>query len=685
MLVFCVCFGILVFGEDVAAAEVAPDTPIVEEDQDADPESLSEDQSPMGDSEKVEPAEDLKIIEEDPDTDPESLLEDESLVSDREKVELVEDSNVSEALRRRPDLNFTNVTIDGEKASVSLADIQVQQVEAAEVSKAATPDLDANTTGSGLNLRSRATYEFEKPLFNGSVETTFNAIIDKFQSKASITYGRSMGRWGFILTGSTNQGRHANENYVQDWDRIEGTDGDRFVVREQMITHSQGKVEEYTANGTIDFRIGDDIRLYLKGDVTVNEYEGYNPHQINRYWLGNYSPITGSRTEVSGARIERNLTGWESELDNTTISNGGYFDYDRVQIDYVLSYNERHYIEPDWFVINFVCDDATIVVDASDREFPTFTPADDAGFDLRDPGEFRFDRVSSQVWGNDDRQMLGTLNVKTPFLLEWFPGYVKAGLKHRSFKRKQYSITDVYTGYQGVFTLADVVADYHNADVMDGRYDHGPMPDLHASRTFLANNLERFTYSLTESRLDTDPGTWTVEEDISAAYGLIYLARGGLRLVVGVRFEQTDLSYEAGEVLLDENGEFVNANRLTDSNSYRNYFPAIHFRYDRGRFSYTGSWSNTIWRPFYGMVVPYRYVNQRDEFIGQGNPELRPSLIENYNAAVDYKISDGTTLSLELFYKDVEDTFFHKVTLVRGRPVCRLQAGHQPERSDGTV
>ena len=642
LLVMYICFGALVLGGGPATAQISPEATTAEGATD----DILNDQSKDG-----------------------------SLVSDREKVELVEDSNVSEAVSRRPDLNFKNVTIDGERASVSLEDIQAHHVKAAEVSKAATPDLDADTRGSGLNLRSRATYEFEKRVINGSIETTFNPIIDKFESKASLTYGRSMGRWGLIFTGTTNQGRHASESYGQDWDRVEGAAGDRYVIREQVVSHDQGEVVEYKANGTIDFRIGENIRLYLKGDATVNEYEGYHPRLVQRYWSGGYALTDSAVTEVKGARIERNLTGWESESNNYTLSSGGYLDFDRLQMDYVLSYNERHYLEPDWFVINFTSDGIDLLVNASDAEFPSFTPADDAGFDLNDPQAFRFDRVSSQRWGNDDRKVLGTLNGKIPFVFDLARGYVMMGLKYRGFKRKQYSYTDVYRSYQGEFPLAAVVSDYHNPGTIDGRYDHGPMPDLQASRAFLINNIDQFVYSLTESRLDSDPGTWTAEEDISAAYGLIYLSRGDLRVVVGIRFEQTDLTYEAGEVLLDENGEFVGANRLNDSNTYQNFFPGIHFRYDRGPFSYTGSWSNTIWRPYYGMVVPYRYVSLRDEQVQQGNPDLHPSLLENYNAAVDYRVSDNTTLSLEFFYSDVVDMVYHQVTRVVEGPFAGYKLG----------
>ena len=43
----------------------------------------------------------------------------EFIASEKDEVELVKDSNVSEAIQRRPDLSFSNVTIDGEGSRTS--------------------------------------------------------------------------------------------------------------------------------------------------------------------------------------------------------------------------------------------------------------------------------------------------------------------------------------------------------------------------------------------------------------------------------------------------------------------------------------------------------------------------------------------------------------------------------------
>src|SRR5210317_1182917 len=121
--------------------------------------------------------------------DTEASTTDETIVSDREKLELLDDSNLAEAVNRRPDLNFRNVTIDGEVSQVSLSNIQADQVESAEVSKAVTPDLDADLRGGGLNLRSKPTYALPKRVIKGELGGEYNEMMDEFEKEGSLTYG----------------------------------------------------------------------------------------------------------------------------------------------------------------------------------------------------------------------------------------------------------------------------------------------------------------------------------------------------------------------------------------------------------------------------------------------------------------------------------------------------------------
>lgn len=137
-----------------------------------------------------------------------------------------------------------------------------------------------------------------------------------------------------------------------------------------------------------------------------------------------------------------------------------------------------------------------------------------------------------------------------------------------------------------------------------------------------------------------------------------------LRIIAGLRYEQTELAYRARELILDENGEYFSTEIRTDDNSYSNWFPGVHGRYDLGNFSFVGSWSNTIERPEFERVVPFRQVNRESESIETGNPGLKPTLFTNYDFSVDYNFNEDDLVSVEFFYQTVEDIVYREVTLV---------------------
>ena len=87
-------------------------------------------------------------------------VDSEFIVSEKDEVELVKDSNVSEAIQR-PDLSFSNVTIDGEGSRQSLDSISAEDVTSVEVLKAVTPDQDADSRGGSIRLKTRPSYTQE--------------------------------------------------------------------------------------------------------------------------------------------------------------------------------------------------------------------------------------------------------------------------------------------------------------------------------------------------------------------------------------------------------------------------------------------------------------------------------------------------------------------------------------------
>lgn len=135
-----------------------------------------------------------------------SAIESGAIVSEREGVEIVKKSNVAESVQRRPDLIFSNITIDGEKSNVSLSQLSASAVASLEVMKAVTPDLDADSRGGSLNLRSNPIFNLEAPSANAQLSSTYVQQTGVWGHYASANYSRSF-NWVGVSVGAY---RHSN-------------------------------------------------------------------------------------------------------------------------------------------------------------------------------------------------------------------------------------------------------------------------------------------------------------------------------------------------------------------------------------------------------------------------------------------------------------------------------------------
>ncbi len=610
---------------------------------------------------------------------------DDTIVSDREKVELIEDSNVAEALSRRPDLDFRNVTIDGEVSQVDLKDIPTDQVESAQVSKAVTPDLDADLRGGGLNLRSKPTFNLKERVLKGELGTSYKELLDEHEIEGSLTYGQSMGRWGFMGTVSVEDGLNGYEQYSQDWIKHSGAEESLFVLENQRISANFLDQTLRSANGTVDFKVNEAVRLYVKGSARERDVTGYNPRFTLRHEKGVYSDASMNGAVVNGARAERYFTGWEHESRSYSLSTGGYLDFETISLDYHLLYNHSNSFEPDWFVGKFIQDDLILMYDLSEELGPSITVDPETDGDLEDPSLFINDWISRTRWEQDDTDWISTVNATIPVSMWGNDGFWKSGFKLRGLDFIQSTDTHFYDDYDGLFRMDQVLGSYSNPDILGGRYNHGPFPGTQASREFFDENMDGFSRNVTRSHEESDSNTYDTQQDIYAGYSMLYLQIKRLKVIAGLRYEQTEIAYNAYELVLDEDGEYLSTNLLTDSNDYANWFPGIHGRYDVGKWSFIGSWSNTISRPDFDDVVPFRNVNREAEFIKAGNPDLKPTQYTKYDFAIDYKYSDKDMISLELFYQTVEDIEYYGISLVPDGPYMGYEFGTRLNGPSGEI
>jgi len=156
-----------------------------------------------------------------------------------------------------------------------------------------------------------------------------------------------------------------------------------------------------------------------------------------------------------------------------------------------------------------------------------------------------------------------------------------------------------------------------------------------------------------------------VKEKVTAGYIMAnqYLT-DDLSVLFGLRWEHTQINTVCNEVIFDEEGDFAGVNPITADNSYTNVMPGVHLKYDVNpntvlRFA----WTNSIARPNYSDLVPFRNVIAEDEEIESGNSDLDATTSMNFDLMAEHYFKSVGILSGGVFYKDLQDFVYTSRTL----------------------
>ena len=81
-------------------------------------------------------------------------------------------------------------------------------------------------------------------------------------------------------------------------------------------------------------------------------------------------------------------------------------------------------------------------------------------------------------------------------------------------------------------------------------------------------------------------------------------------------------------------------------------------------FKIRGSFTETLSRPKYSALIPNVNINNKDNELTLGNPELKPTTSFNFDLSADYYFKSVGLVSIGIYYKDIND--FIVTQTVRG-------------------
>ena len=300
-----------------------------------------------------------------------------------------------------------------------------------------------------------------------------------------------------------------------------------------------------------------------------------------------------------------------------------------------------------------------------------------------DPGAFQMDGG----WGADPNSAAtwnpgwGGNIVEKPTWDEEKYGQVDFGIRFDSpvyqvrfgAKRREHETGQVMSGV----SLA-AVAGYGNA--LTSQFSPRPLPDNYLSGFSGTGDLsKRFTidaWQLADFILSGDwlapwqtmpePGTfndpsfvqntWTVTEDINAAYVQADYSWNGFRGNVGFRYVQTESDSLGWQCTTGTTCAPTGYEQVSVKKKYNNFLPNLNVAYDlNDDVVLRGSLAKVMSRPNYGDMSNYLWLGPQTLTGGGGNPDLDPYESTNLDFSAEWYFADNSILAGTLFYRDVDN------------------------------
>lgn len=536
---------------------------------------------------------------------------------------------------RGTDPRLNSMTINGERIpspegdvrQVALDVIPADLLQAIEVSKALTPDMDADAIGGAVNLVLKAAPAGRR--LQASLAGGFNDHANSFgQLNGGLTASQRFadGKLGLLVSANGSDVNRGSENFEVVYD-----EGD---LDELQVRHYRIERKRYGVNVAADYKASENTLFNLSG-----VYNYYSDQEFRRRL----------RNRVADDRIARDL---KDRFVSQTIGNvslGARHFLGGKELDYKLTWSRADEDRPDEQNSSFV----QRRVEFDPNVSPTTIDPDNIQANPQNESLSAFVLEDVELASNvtADRDLVGAVNLRLPLAARpGFTGSIKIGGKYRD-KRKSRDNTVSDLDVESI--RLDSVLGFQPPSVLDGRYTPGAFPDPGRLRALPAGWDAELNH-------EEEAGDYAAKEAVAAGYGMADLYFGSrLRLLAGARYERTSLDYTGYEVLFDEEGDFASINPLNQTNSYGQFLPMAHLRFGIDeRTNLRAAVTRTLSRPNYYDLAPYNLIITEDSEILRGNPDLLPTTAWNVDLMAERYFQSVGVASVGVFYKRLSNYIF---------------------------
>lgn len=608
------------------------------------------------------------------------------------------DSNIGDALKRISGINvqydqgearfgqvrgtsadLSSVTINGNRIpsaegdtrNVQLDLIPADMIQTIEVNKVVTPDMDGDAIGGSINLATKNSPY--KRTITATAGSGYNRISEKAQLNLGFTYGDRFfnDKLGIMLSASYQNAPSGSDDVEFVWDTdskgtICLTD---YQIRQYYVTRER---QSYSA--ALDWDINANHKLFFKG-IFNNRNDWENRYRLTLKDLNKdvnkkkEGAVADNKASVRlqtkagspnnrNARLERQRT-----MDFTL---GGEHLFGKLSMDWNASYARASEERPNERYLGYELKKQNFDIDLSDIRKPYASAQ--AGSTLILNNDFSLQELTEQQEEIVEKDLKFSMNFKLPLVKGFYSNQLRFGAKVvDKSKDKDLEFYD----YEPVDEKAFNSNSFSNTSEQNR---NGYMPgEKYKAGTFISkeyvggldlNNSSLFNKT---ENLEELAGEYKARETVTAGY-LRFDQNFGKKLsaMVGLRLENTHLKYNGRKLTLNDDGDPESLTVTPDvKDSYLNILPSVLLKYNVSEdFKIRGSFTETLSRPKYSALIPNVNINNKDNELTLGNPELKPTTSFNFDLSADYYFKSVGLVSIGIYYKDIND--FIVTQTVRG-------------------
>ena len=521
---------------------------------------------------------------------------------------------------------------EGSVRQVALDVIPADLLEAIEVSKTLTPDMDGDAIGGAVNLITKRVPAGRRTSFMAGYGE--NDISDDGQMRGSITHGQRFDddRAGVLISAHYHDTDRGSENFEVEYD-----DGDleEFEIRDYQVNREREGLAL-----DLDYRTSDTSEIRLRGIYNEFADQEFRRRRVDKVADGEVEREVKDRLEVQ--KINALSLGGNNWV-------GG-----RWLLDYRVAFATAEEDEPNRVDSVYLQEDVLFA--------PNVTPGSIDPNNIQtnalneNLGAFALDEVVREDNFTSEDDLVAAVDFTLPKL--WGGsrgGLIKAGAKVR-FKDKDRDNNALEFGLDDVL-LIDNLSNFSDPGFLDGRYDLGQFHTPSSARQQIVG-LEG------ERDIEEDLADYDTSEDTIAVYGMaeLYL-NGRATLIGGLRYEATDNDFSAFQLIFDEEGDPEGLTPVSGSNDYSILMPNLQIVWEVAPLTNVrAAITRSLARPDFADLAPFELILREDSELERGNPELDPTRSWNLDVLFERYLEPLGLVSGGFFYKDIDDGIFTFVT-----------------------